>query len=356
MSQLTNANETPQTVTTERINDDLHAYCQRQIAAAAQISTDYAQLWATIDSYIKSGGKRLRPKLVLLAYHATAHTNEYDIAPVAAAWELLHASLLMHDDIIDRDDTRHGNLNVAGSYRLYYDDKTDAATADHLALSAALLAGDAALSGCYDMILGSSLPAEQQIVALRRIADTINVGIGGQLLDTEAILKHPDEVQTDTINLYKTAIYSFVNPLLAGAELADAPEADMALLRQYGAAVGIGYQLADDLLGLFGNTAVTGKSNFGDLKEGKRTLLLQESLRALDEQGKATLMSVINGSSDDYDSARRLIEASGAPTVIRERIAALCDEALVAVDQLSWSEADKETLRGLARKNLAREE
>ena len=140
----------------------LNDYFERSIHAATAIDPSYRQLWETLYGLIRSGGKRLRPQMTILAYETFGGKDAELIIPIAAAQELLHFSLLIHDDVIDRDYTRYGTQNVAGTYKTIYSrfltDNTDKV---HFAHSAAILAGDLMLSGAHELISASQLSKSQ---------------------------------------------------------------------------------------------------------------------------------------------------------------------------------------------------
>lgn len=269
------------------INNFLDIYYLSQIERAQELHDDYAQLWQTMYAVHEAGGKRIRPYMMLLAYTAFGGEDLKAVLPTAAALELLHSCMLMHDDIIDRDYIRHGRPNVAGTYRQQYQARTDIDTATHLADSAALLAGDSILSAAYQVVMDSPLPDNQKIRAAKRLGDITFVVAGGELLDTGTVLLPFNKADPLGVAQLKTADYSFVGPLTMGAELAGADEESQQTLREFGTALGIAFQLTDDLIGLFGDPEQVGKPAVSDLQEAKRTFLMREAYaRASDDQKK----------------------------------------------------------------------
>src|SRR5690606_25215886 len=149
----------------ENVSRLLDSYCTDKITRANAIDPRYAELWQEIHNYLMHGGKRMRPRLVLLAHDAYSEASNEAIIATAAAWELLHACLLVHDDIIDRDFVRHGQPNIAGTYQSIYSDLVSSGS-EHYALSAALLGGDLLLMSAYEMITTSSLSSDDKVTAL----------------------------------------------------------------------------------------------------------------------------------------------------------------------------------------------
>lgn len=236
----------------------------------------YLELWEALER-AAAGGARSRPRLVLLAYGGLGGTDAAAAASLAASYELLHSALLVHDDVIDRDLVRRGVPNVSGSYRTRALRRgAAAAEADHAGACAGILAGDLALAGAYRLL--SSLVVPEAI--RRKLHDVLDeavfASVGGEILDVEysrsqAMPSLEEMLKTARL---KTSAYSFEAPLQAGAILAQAPAPVCAALKSFGRYAGIAYQVADDVLGVFGEQQRTGKSRWGDLREGKRTALL----------------------------------------------------------------------------------
>lgn len=244
---------------------------------ARRISPHYETLWQDITKLYSAGGKRFRSYVTLLTYEAFCSAPFTNIIPAAAAQELLHIAMLIHDDIIDRDDMRYGVKNIAREYLDHYEELiTDTADRRHYANSAAILAGDLMVSQAYNLITEANVKPSVMIESQKLITKAIFQVIGGELLDTEASFRGTDSADPLVIAEQKTASYSFVSPFLMGATLAEADASQKELLEKLGEELGIAYQLRDDLLGVFGDEAETGKSTDGDLRQGKHTLLIQE--------------------------------------------------------------------------------
>lgn len=264
------------------IDQTLVEFFESSIKKAREIDGHYETLWKNLYDLHISGGKRLRPKIVLMSYAAFGGVDYAAIAPVACAHELLHFSMLVHDDIIDRDIMRYGVDNINGRYeKLYASLLPSKSDQSHYANSAALIAGDLMLAAANRLINESSLSSDVKVTLQRIMYDSIFDVAGGQLLDTESTFRPLGSIDALKIAHFKTASYSFVGPLLTGASLAGASKKDVETLRNLGMNLGIGYQLTDDLLGVFGDQTKTGKSNTGDIREGKRTYLIERTVKLL---------------------------------------------------------------------------
>lgn len=223
------------------------------------------------------GGKRLRPRLVLRAFHAAGGTSSPALLPTATAFELLHTAFVIHDDLIDDDTVRRGMLNVAGEFcARAMADGADAAEAAAVGRAAAVLAGDVLLHETH-MVLARAPLADHLAERLRDLIDqAVLVSAAGELADVEQDLRTqaPSLEEALATSHDKTAVYSFSAPLRAGALLAGADADVDAALNRCGARLGLAFQLVDDLLGAFGSIDQAGRESGADLTAGKHTPLV----------------------------------------------------------------------------------
>lgn len=344
----------------ERATELLLGYCQAEYERSHPIAPAYGRLWHAIANQVRYGGKRFRPYLCQVAYTAYGGQDSAAALRMASSWELLHLGLLVHDDIIDRDYKRHGQPNVAGEYLRHYEGLSDLAERRHAAHSAALLGGDLLLTAATRLVLDTpEFTPEQRIAFSQRLLEaTYEVG-GGELLDSEAAFQPAVAVNPELIAEYKTASYSFIGPLLSGAALAGADESELTRLRHYGRALGIGYQLADDLLGTFGDEAATGKSVDGDLREAKRTAVLVQGLANMSvperRRAEAILAKPVPLKPAQVNELRDLLERTDVKLHIESRLDALGTTARREVADLDISEPYQQALSQLTDVVLRRE-
>lgn len=339
------------------INQLLEDFFVENSTRSSLLDTNYAQLWQAMHKQARSGGKRLRPYFALLAYQAYGGQAYRQVLPVAAAQELLHMSLLMHDDIIDKDYIRHGQANVAGLMRNVYQGIGAGDNSEHYANSAALLAGDLLISGSYQLIIKSSLTSDQKLIAMASLSEAIYLVGGGELLDAESSLRPISIDDSLKIADLKTARYSFVLPLLSGAVLAGASKEQQKLLEQFGIAVGVAFQLADDLLGVFGDPKVTGKSNLGDVREGKQTYLMLQAMKLATPNDKAILASSLGNrqlTGIQLNQVCQVITRSGAKADCLSKIKDFAHQAGNIVESLDISPAHKKALQTVIKKSTER--
>ncbi|HTL40904.1 MAG TPA: polyprenyl synthetase family protein [Pseudolysinimonas sp.] len=243
---------------------------------AAAIGPGYERLWNELEANTV-GGKRFRPRMVFAAYEALGGRDAEAAACIGAAFELLHTALIVHDDVIDRDFVRRGGPNLAGSYRdRALAEGGTAATAEHRGITAAVIAGDLALFNAYRLIDRSGVGDEVRRRLVEVMDEALFASAAGELIDVDFSFAPEVPLVDDilTMERLKTAVYSFECPLQAGAILAGASEQTVTTLGDFGREMGIAYQIVDDLLGVFGTEAETGKTTIGDLREGKRTVLI----------------------------------------------------------------------------------
>lgn len=349
-----------QTAVKDLVDTHIRFYCEERKGQALEVGERYGLFWDTIESLILAGGKRFRPYMIISAYAAYAQEAEVpDILPAAIAQELLHSAMLIHDDIIDRDTIRYGVKNIAGQYQSIYNAHAqDEVERDHLSLSAALLAGDILLSDAHRLLGNVNRPEELINRADEILSRGIFEVIGGELLDSEAAILPPGTIPAERIARYKTASYSFISPLTMGATLAGAPNDEVVLLAELARHLGIGYQLCDDLLGVFGDESQTGKSTSTDIREGKRTVIIEQfDTLATDQQKERfyQLFHRMDATDSEVEEARLLLIEVGAQSAVKSHIELLQNKAHDIVARLSVSEESKTVFYNLITQCLERE-
>ena len=265
-----------------------------------------ARLLAAMRHGVLNGGKRLRPFL-LLESAALFGADEGAALRVAASLECVHCYSLVHDDLpaMDDDDLRRGQPTVHKAF--------DEATA--------ILAGDSLLTLAFDIIAdeATALSADRRAALVLALARAAGIGgmAGGQALDLEAERSRPDETGIITLQAMKTgALIRFACE--AGAIVAGAPAADRERLAEFGSAIGLAFQLADDLLDVTADAATMGKATGKDAAAGKATLVglngvewAQSQLRGLVAQAHELLKP--------YGAATATLKAAASFVAARRR-------------------------------------
>lgn len=218
-----------------------------------------------------AGGKALRGVLTILGYGAVTGKTHTDAFRLAAVIELMHAALLVHDDVIDQDRLRRGKPSMFAQYETSAKKRADAS---HIGISLALCAGDVAIfHGARTLTALSAKGPSGARAADAVLAYLTDTGFGE--MDDVALgvgLEAPDEKNIIRMLTGKTARYSCSMPLVAGAYLGGASQALATQLEALGEDLGLIFQIRDDELGLFGTTDEIGKPAGSDIREGKQTL------------------------------------------------------------------------------------
>ncbi len=310
---------------------------------AESYGPDFVELWSEIER-ATVGGKRFRPRLVLTTYEALGGEDRTAAAYVAAAFELLHTALVVHDDVIDRDFQRRGVPNIAGRYRDRAVQRGAAASdAEHRGASAAVIAGDLALFNAYRLIDHSGVEDVLRGRLLEVMDEALFASAAGELMDLDMSLDSSAEVaEIVRMERYKTAVYSFECPLQAGALLAGAELRVVDALAEAGRELGVAYQIVDDLLGVFGSEVQTGKTTLGDLREGKRTALIAYAARTSAWADLQHLVGKPDLCEEEAAVARAALEACGARAFAEELVRehAVRADALLAHEWVPQSVRD----------------
>lgn len=277
---------------------------------------DHHDLWAAF-SRASDGGKRFRPGLLLSTHQALGRVREPAAVQVAAALELLHTAFVVQDDGIDGDQVRRGVPSLPGGIAADARRQGCApAEAQRLGEAAGILAGDLGLIAAMRAITRCEAPAPVVERLLDLFESTLHATAAGELADVRLQLGPADGPvvlrEALAVAELKTALYSFQLPLRAGALLADASPEVLAALDEIGSLLGIGFQLFDDLLGVFGDERRTGKSALGDLREGKRTALIAHASTTDAWPALQPLLGREDLGEREARSARSLLTAGGS--------------------------------------------
>ena len=344
------------------VTDQLREYLRSRRSDAAYIGTDYAELTAALEEFVLRGGKRLRPAFAYWGWRAVADPIEDPANPVDpsimrlfSALELLHACALVHDDVIDASATRRGLPTV---HRLFADKHRRSnwhGSSEQFGVSAAILLGDLALVWADDIVATTDLPVDAHR-RVRRVWSAIRTEVlGGQYLDIVAEASGAESVASAmTVNIYKTASYTISRPLQFGASAAaDRPDV-LAAFHELGTSLGVAFQLRDDVLGVFGDPAVTGKPSGDDLRSGKRTVLLAEAVERAEKvdpvAAKLLRTSIGTELSDAHVKELCLvIESVGALAAVEGRIDTLTRRTLEILNAAPIDVEAKVGLSELAR-------
>ncbi|WP_424465630.1 polyprenyl synthetase family protein [Pseudoclavibacter helvolus] len=314
-----------------------------------------------------TGGKRLRAAFCSAGFSSAEGTAEpSDVVVLAAASiELFHAAALVHDDIIDRSDTRRGAPSTHRAFASHHRDSGWAGDDAHFGLSAAILLGDLLLVWSDQLFVEAcALVAPENAVRARaefsKMRGEVTVGQYLDLVEEVAWPVVPIEDRASrakTIAISKSARYSVEEPLVLGALLGGASDDLVAQIRAFGLPLGLAFQLRDDVLGVFGDEAVTGKPSGDDLREGKRTLMIAAAQELASPEDSARLDELLGDQSvthADIQWMQTLITESGGLQRTEDLISSSLDEALSGLRELELDSASRSLLEQLAERTAHR--
>ncbi len=325
------------------VGHELTAFLTSRGQALEELGPEVADL-VELARVFTEGGKRLRPAFCCWGHlAATGGSSVPDpVVRAAASLDLLHVSALVHDDVMDGSDTRRGvpaaHVQLARRHR--QEDRRGGST--DFGRAGAILLGDLLLMWSVELFTSCGVAAEALAAAQPVLASMRAEVTGGQYLDITAQTRSPLDARRDPASVlaqvrrvveYKTAKYTVVRPLQIGAALGGAGPEVLQQLGRYGSPLGRAFQYRDDVLGVFGDEAVTGKPAGDDLREGKLTVLIANAMAGLDD-GAARRLDRLLGralSSAEVDEARELITASGALEAAEREISSAAGEARAAL-------------------------
>lgn len=325
------------------------AHRLREISPAADRLTEPLRAFAT-------GGKRVRAMLTWWGHEIGGGEPGPAIASAAGSVELLHAAALVHDDVIDASETRRGSPAVHTRFSREHAAGGWAGDSALYGASAAIVAGDLCLALSEELFGTAGLPvsAEARTAhdALRRdvmLGQFLDIDLQARPVPREELFARASEVLT-----HKTALYTVVQPLALGAALAGAGPELLAALERYGRPVGRAFQMRDDVLGVFGEPATTGKPAGDDLVQGKKTLLVAEVLARADAEQADWFASRLGDpglTPGEIARMTALIADCGAAAELEERIErerAEAEAGLRTLRTLGVAEADVRALAAFA--------
>lgn len=306
-----------------------------------------------------AGGKRLRAQLIVAAHHAYEGHYESSAFGIGAAVELFQTAALLHDDVLDGSDTRRGRPAAHRSLASLHRDNDWLGDSDDFGASAGILAGDLALIAAHRALAEASepLPSPRGAQVRELFASMAEMVTIGQYLDMRVAAQPLNSLpqQEDGIRdvmRTKTASYSAEFPLALGAACAGAPAPAVATMRSIGVPVGVAFQLRDDVLGLIGSPAVTGKPAGDDIREGKRTMLVWHAWGETDAAGRDCLRATLgqrDASDADVAQAVAVIAATDALEHVETQIGTLARDAISQLQGLSLNSEATHLLATLVR-------
>jgi geranylgeranyl diphosphate synthase, type I len=315
------------------------------------VSPDLAPMSDALTDLLR-GGKRLRPAFAYWGWRGAGGADCEEAVTAATALELLQAAALIHDDVMDGSDTRRGIPAAHRRFEALHRGNAWLGSPEGFGTGAAILLGDLCLSWADELLLSCGLPP-RSLLRAKPVYDVMRTELmAGQYLDLlEQAMGGGSTARAMRVVRFKAAKYTIERPLHLGALLADAPPALIAAYTGYGLPLGEAFQLRDDVLGVFGDPAVTGKPAGDDLREGKRTVLVAMAVEAATATQAAVLRRRLGDPALDADGVaelREIIVGTGALRDVEVLIETLTEQAFTALAASGVDEPARGVLHGLA--------
>jgi geranylgeranyl diphosphate synthase type I len=310
------------------------------------VDEDLLQPLTALRDFVLAGGKRLRPAFCHWAYvGAGGDPDDPGVVDAGAALEMLHTFALVHDDVMDGSPLRRGRTTVHLDFASRHLVAGWRGEARRFGEGVAILVGDLAFVYA-DILMGGVPPAAAEV--FNRLRLELNIGQYLDMLGTAA--SRSDLATAQRIACYKSGKYTIERPLHLGAALAGRLDDLGPALSAYGLPLGDAFQLRDDLLGAFGEPAVTGKPVGEDLRDGKPTPLLAIATARTDARGRALLDRVGAGDLTDAEVAdlQALLVETGAKDETERQVEVLLAQAVGALDESSVTPEARHALAELA--------
>lgn len=341
---------------------ELEKFLDLKIAEAQKISPLARDAVKNFKNYMLGSGKRIRPALMYYTYLTMAGKSfgrNMQAMHGAMAIEFLHTFFIIHDDIADRDDFRRGKLTMHHIYRRLAEKNHNFSDAVHYGNSQALTIGDMAY-GFSDEIV-SSINFDQAIKKkfLKKLGDIIFITVIGQVSDIWAASEKKNISSRDVMLIlkHKTGRYTTEGPIHLGAILAGASGKNLKCLSEYAVPLGIAYQIQDDILGVFGTSAETGKPVGADIREGKKTLLAVKALEFADSAQKKEILKTLGNAkatAKGIERVKKIMVETGSfdySKKLKEKLVKKSDNAL---EKSGLDKKSKEFFRQVAGYVIAR--
>lgn len=337
------------------IDDEIKIYSKQVEKTTLQKYGAHSRV--ALDAYLEilsRGGKRIRGGLTMLGYEMVGGRDEKMILQAAMAIEMIHAYVLVIDDIADRSPTRRGGPTAHESLADYHKKHSWSDSDNHfgqsIAMNAALIANHAAMMQLANL----EVDAELRIKALSVLNYTLVITGYGQVNDIfNEVTGQVSDHDVENVLEWKTAHYTLLNPLTFGMTLAGVGCGPTDAIREYSLETGRAFQITDDILGVFGEEFESGKSPLDDIREGKRTILTVHALEHAGKADKNFLMQMLGNpklTSVEFERCKEILIETDSLEYAQKRAQTHIDNALKSLDEQQnyWSADGTRFLRGLA--------
>lgn len=312
-------------------------------------------LFKNINNFITRKGKRVRPILFVIGYLGFAKRSAPGLYRSALSIELLHDFMLVHDDVIDKSETRRGKPSM---HKMLNDYLSGFADIKFNGQDLTIVIGDVMFAMAIHAFLSIKEDKARKEVALKKLAEAALYTGGGEFLELLCGIKDIDRMAKEELYKiydFKTANYTFASPLTIGAILAGAKNSDVNKLFDYGIYLGRAFQIKDDILGMFSEERKTGKPILTDLQEGKKTILIWQAYHNSRSKDKSVIKKTLAKKSvnvSDLLKIRAIVIRSGALAYAKKEIRLLLNKAESLIASLAMHKSVKTLLRDYSREIL----
>lgn len=323
---------------------ELALYFDRVIAEVREKDLFVAEALEYIKTFSLSGGKRLRSTLMYYGYLAAGGKEHNKMIKAALSVELIHIFLLIHDDIIDRDELRHGVETAHVHYGKIGSSLFSKLQGDHFGNSMAIIMGDMVHALGNQVLFESTFDPALVLKALTKLQSIVALTVIGQTKDVYIeYAKEATEEEVLRMYEYKTARYTVEGPLHLGAILGGGDKELLDALSRYAVPLGIAFQIQDDILGIFGSEEKLGKPVGSDIQEGKWTILVSYSMKMLRGTDAEEFSDLLRKgdvlTEKDTERFQELVRQSGALEYAQSLAARYISEGRKAVLELESIDA-----------------
>ncbi|MCK5466267.1 polyprenyl synthetase family protein [Candidatus Parcubacteria bacterium] len=333
-----------------KIDEELNLFFDNKIKQIKnqEKPDELLEMTESLRDFILRSGKRIRPILFYRGYIIAGGKDKERILKAAISVELIHSFLLIHDDIIDQDNFRHGNLSMHCRYKEKYKNKSS----KHFEISMAIIVGDLAHNFGYEVLSKLDFLLDLKIKAIDKMNQIVSNTIAGEATDVMLSVNSDFDInKIIEMQKYKTAQYTIEGPLHLGAILAGADEKFLKLLSEFSIPLGIAFQIQDDIIGIFGDEKKTGKPVGSDIKEGKKTLLIAKALEVANKKQKDIILTASGNKKlnlDDIENVKKIIKETGSLEYSKAQTEKLIKLSKKHLKKIKASSKCKEFLSNLA--------
>jgi geranylgeranyl diphosphate synthase type I len=325
--------------TVEAVQKELNKIFQINGVKNVHLGTFGDKFYSEFDNYLTNAGKRIRPFLTRTAFEAVGGNHEEgNITKASLAIELLHSGSLLHDDVIDKDETRRGKPSFYVIFREIYKERVNQnkIKAQDFGEAMSIFAGDLCFPFAIESIVNSGFPENRKVKALNAFTDAFREVIDGVIIETgTAIFNESTEEE------YMRMIYLKTGALIRkaveiGAILGNGSNKQINALVEYCDNLGKAFQIQDDVLGVFADPKVLGKPVGGDIREGKFTILRIIALNNGNQRQKqrlAELMGKEDLTDDELKEVQEIYKDTGALDYALKLIKQTSENAITALEK-----------------------